>query len=126
MRIQPDGTVLYGEGYTPDEAAVMLWEAIGRRRPDYQVRLTYLDMLELHVALLAVADQAYENAQTAVRAAVGNAETTEREREGLRFREEMSRRSLETRVHGIIEFAREFAIQRPDLIDQARRVILGT
>ncbi len=125
VRIQPDGRIIYGPEYTPDETAVTLWEAIARRRADFEARVTYLDMLELHVALLAVADQAYEAASVAVRSALGNAETTEREREALRFRMDMSRRSLETRVHGMIEFCREFAGLRPDLIAMARRTVPG-
>jgi hypothetical protein len=126
VRIQPDGTIFYGEGYNPDEAAVTLWTAIAARRPYFDARMRYMDLLELHMALLAVADQAYEAAQQAVRGALRNAETTEREREALRFREDLSRRALETRVHGIIEFAREFSSQRPDLVEMARRMIPGS
>jgi hypothetical protein len=117
VRIQPDGTIAYGDGYTPDEAAVTLWEAIARRRPDFDARIRYLDLLELHVALIAVTDQAYEAAQAAARA--------EGATENDRFREEMSRRNWETRVHGIVEFAREYASMRPDLIAQARRLMPG-
>lgn len=125
VRIQPDGRIIYGEEYTPDETAVELWTAIARRRADFEARMQYINLLELHIALIAVADQAYEAAQTAVRAAMANAETTEREREALRFREDLSRRNLETRVHGVIEFAREFASVRPDLLAQARRMVSG-
>jgi hypothetical protein len=117
VRIQPDGSIIYGEHYTPDEAAVSLWTAIGQRRLDFEGRMQYLNLLELHIALLAVSDAAYEVAQRAAREE-GATETE-------RFREEMSRRSLETRVHGIIEFAREFAMMRPDLVAQARRVVPG-
>jgi hypothetical protein len=117
VRIGPDGSVTYGEGATPDEAARALWESIARHRADFESRLTYLNMLELHVALLAVADQAYEAAQNAARAPGAT--------ENERFREELSRASLETRVHGIIEFAREFAHLRPDLIALARRGMPG-
>jgi hypothetical protein len=125
VRIQPDGRIIYGDEYTPDETAVELWTTIARRRADFEARMQYITLLELHVALLAVADQAYEAAQLATRNAMGNAETTEREREALRFREDLSRRALETRVHGMIEFAREFAAIRPDLLAQARRLIPG-
>lgn len=125
VRIQPDGRIIYGDEYTPDEAAVELWTAIARRRADFEARMQYINLLELHIALIAVADQAYEAAQMAVRAALANAETTEREREALRFREDLSRRNLETRVHGVIEFAREFASVRPDLLAQARRMVAG-
>jgi hypothetical protein len=31
VKIYGDGTLEYGEGYNPDEAAQRLWEAIGKR-----------------------------------------------------------------------------------------------
>jgi hypothetical protein len=33
VKIYGDGTLEYGEGYDPDEAARRLWEAIGKRAP---------------------------------------------------------------------------------------------
>ncbi|MGH7866863.1 MAG: hypothetical protein ACREP9_04300 [Candidatus Dormibacteraceae bacterium] len=113
VRIRDDGSVVFEEGATPDDAARALWEAVGRQRSHFEERRRYLDLLELHVALLFVSDQAYEAAQLAAH----SPEATEH----IRFREELSRRSLETRVHGMIEFAREFAMLRPDLIELARR-----
>lgn len=32
VTIRPDGTIEYGENYTPDAAAAAFWEAIGRGR----------------------------------------------------------------------------------------------
>jgi hypothetical protein len=97
--------------------------------------MQYMELLDLHIALIAVADQAYEaaqaasrSAQAALRAAEQAKVATEVERvreETERFREEMSRRNLETRVHGIIEFSREYASMRPDLIAQAQQFIPG-
>jgi hypothetical protein len=118
VRIQRDGSIVYGEGYTPDEAAVQLWTAIGRQRPHFEERMRYMDLLELHIALLCVADEAYEAAQRA--AHVDGASANDHQRE------ELSRHSLEMRVHGLIEFAREFAPLRPDLMAMARRVASGT
>lgn len=31
VTIRPDGTIEYGEGYTPDAAAKALWDAVGAR-----------------------------------------------------------------------------------------------
>ena len=117
VRVQQDGTLIYGDNYTPDEAAVTLWTEIGRRRGDFEARMQYLDLLELHIALLAVSDAAYEAAQRVSR----GPSSTDHDRQ----REELSRASLEMRVHGIIEFAREFANIRPDLVAQARRMVPG-
>lgn len=117
VRIQKDGSVIYGDGYTPDLAAVELWTSIGKRRIDFDRRMQYLDLLELHIALLAVADAAYEAAQRATWASNGS--------DHERQREERSRASLEMRMHDLIEFAREFADRRPDLMAQARRMAHG-
>ena len=116
-RIQPDGTLIVEEGYTPDRAAVALWEAVAARMPGFEARRNYLHLLELHIALLALSDEAYEAAQRAARA--------EGATDHDKLREELSRRSWETRVHGIVEFAREFAHLRPDLIETARRGMPG-
>lgn len=32
VTIRPDGTIEYGEGYTPDDAARALWDAVGLER----------------------------------------------------------------------------------------------
>lgn len=108
VRIQPDGTIIYGEGYTPDEAAVELWMAIARQGTNFHARMRHLNMLELHIALIAQADQAYEAAQHAAKAP----DATEADK----FREEMSRLAWESRVHGLVQHAREFAAHRPDLM----------
>jgi hypothetical protein len=122
-RIQPTGNIIYEDGYTPDEAAEGLFMAIARKRVDYDLRMQYLNMLELHIALLAVSDAAYEAAQRAAR--FNEQEPAPYLLDALRQREERSRASLEMRVHGIIEFAREFANIRPDLVAQARGMVPG-
>lgn len=45
VTIKPDGTIVYGDGYTPDAAAKAFWDAVGRRaRP--QLRLKSNAVLE--------------------------------------------------------------------------------
>lgn len=34
VTIQPDGTIIYGEGYTPDAAAKAFWDAVGLERKE--------------------------------------------------------------------------------------------
>ena len=34
VTIKPDGTIVYGEGYTPDAAAKAFWDAIGLERKE--------------------------------------------------------------------------------------------
>lgn len=33
VRIEPDGTIVYGENYEPDKAAKIFWAAMGKFRP---------------------------------------------------------------------------------------------
>ncbi len=34
VTIKPDGTIVYGEGYTPDAAAKAFWDAVGLERKE--------------------------------------------------------------------------------------------
>lgn len=107
VRIHPDGTLTYGEGYTPDEAAVEFWTAMAVRRLQSEERLIQFQTQEQLLARVAQADLAYEACQGRARA--------EGATEHDRFVEEMSRRNLEGQVHGLIEFARGLYATRPDL-----------
>ncbi len=33
VKIRPDGTIVYGDGYDPDETARVFWDAMGRNYP---------------------------------------------------------------------------------------------
>lgn len=104
VRIHPDGRLEYGEGYTPDEAAQVFWEAMARRRGDYEARLVFFAAMEQLLLGVGRADIAYETAQ---RRALALGAT-----EHDKFTEDMSRRNLETQVHTLIEFARGL-VRRP-------------
>lgn len=56
VTIQKDGTLIYSPGYTPDEAARIFWEALARRRPDYEERLVFLAHIERLLAKLGEQD----------------------------------------------------------------------
>ena len=103
VRIHPDGTLTYGPEYTPDEAAVTFWTAMAQRRLQMEERLLHFALMERLLTSVGRADLAYERAQTRARAP----ESTPHDRE----MEEMSRRSLEGRVHEVIEFARGLALR---------------
>lgn len=80
--IKPDGRLVYGPSYTPDEAAAALWEALARKRVEAErgesnrIRLATKDevaLLEMEerfnewepaMVALAKADAAHEIAQT--------------------------------------------------------------
>src|SRR5690606_28766198 len=82
VTIKPDGRLVYGDGYTPDEAARALWEALARKRAEagsaepHGIRLATaaeVGLLEMEARFnewepamieLAKADAANEVAQT--------------------------------------------------------------
>lgn len=107
VRIHPDGTLTYGPEYTPDEAAVTFWTEMGRRRLQMEERLIQIQAMEQLLARVASADIAYETAQRRAH--------TETAIDHDKLMEEMSRRSLESRVHELIEYARGLIHSRPDL-----------
>lgn len=39
VRIKPDGTLVYGPEYTPDEAASVLWQTIARKRAEFEKKV---------------------------------------------------------------------------------------
>jgi hypothetical protein len=115
VRIHPDGQLTYGPEYTPDEAAVTFWEEMGRRRLESEARIIQIMATERLLARIGQADLAYERAQRRAQ--------TDTASEHDRFMEEMSRRSLEARVHELVEFARGIYLGRPDLQEQVRTPI---
>ncbi len=115
VRIHADGQLTYGPEYTPDEAAVTFWEAMGRRRLESEERIIQIFATERLLARIGQADLAYERAQRRAREDAAS--------EHDRFMEEMSRRSLEARVHELVEFARGLYLGRPDLQEQVRTPI---
>jgi hypothetical protein len=104
VRIHPDGQITYGEGYTPDEVAEILWTTIALKRVAMEERLVHLSIIEQLVIRTGEADLHYEEMQTLAR----REEATEHDR----FMEEIARRNLEARVHQMIDFARGVALAR--------------
>lgn len=98
LRITTAGKVELGPGVDLDEASELFWTNLALKRVGMVERLTHLDLMEQILLRVGESDAAYERAQ--IRAQAEGA--TEHDR----MMEEMSRRSLETRVHGLLEFAR--------------------
>lgn len=107
VRIHADGTLTYGEGYTPDSAAVEFWTAMAVRRLESEARLIQFATQEQLLARVAQADLAYEACQGRAHAEGASEHDT--------MMEELSRRSLEAQVHNLIEYARGLLAARPDL-----------
>lgn len=102
--IKPDGRILFGPEYRPDEAAVVFWEAMGQRRLMMEDRMLLLQHMEAILARVGAQDMVVENLRRA--AAEGDAEA------GQRAGHEMIR--LERLVHQAIELGRGLA-RRPEI-----------
>jgi hypothetical protein len=100
VRIQPNGDLSYGEDYTPDEAAKEFWEAIARRRSDYEVRLVFITHVEQLLARVGEQDLKVEAARE-------KAQKSEDPRDS--FSAEMAMSQLQLLWHELIEFARGIA-----------------
>lgn len=115
--IQPDGTLRFGEGYTPSEAAEIFWTSLALKRKDMEERLTHLGVMEQLMVRVGQADLRYEEASLRAR--------LETAIEDDWFRSEMARRNLESLVHQMIEVCRGLALrdqqpQRPQAPEAPR------
>jgi len=102
LTIGPDGTLTYGPGYTPDEAAKMFWEALARRRTDYEERLVFIAHVEKLLARIGEQDMKVETA----RMKAGETKTPHDA-----FQAERALGQLEVLVHEMIELARGIALR---------------
>lgn len=102
--IQADGSLEYGPDYTPDEAAVVFWEHMGRRRLQMEDRLLVIGHMEGILTRIGAADLHLERLRRA--AADGDAAA------GQEAGHAMIR--LERLVHQGIELGRGLA-RRPEV-----------
>ncbi len=110
VRIHSDGTAVFGEGYEPDEAARLFWDAVAQRHPNTLLRAP--ETLSPEERLKELLYQSMEGVLTRVgRADIYNEkaqryaarpEATEHDR----FMAEIAHHNLEAAVHETIELAR--------------------
>ena len=103
VAIAPNGTLTYGPNYTPDEAAKMFWEALARRRTDYEQRLVFITHVEKLLARVGEQDLRTETART--RAAAQDASPHDH------FQAKRAMDQLNMYWHELIEFARGVALR---------------
>jgi hypothetical protein len=98
-----DGKIVYGPGYTPDEAAEVFWTNMALKKKGMDARLQELSIMETMLIRLGRADFRYEQASIAAQAeGAGEPERTAQER---------CRMYLESLVHQLIEHSRGVALQ---------------
>lgn len=100
--IRPDGTMAFGPDYSPDEAALVFWEAMARRRQNYEERMLLFAHIEQLLTRVAQRDLEYE--RQALRALEEGLEVSEKAQRDQYA--ELARRRLEMEVHDVIELAR--------------------
>lgn len=106
LKITTAGRVQLGPGVDLDEASELFWTNLALKRQDMEARLLHFDMMEQLLLQVADADRAYERAQLRARRPEATAHDQQTE--------ELSRRSLEVRVHGMLEYARGLRRPLPD------------
>lgn len=102
--IKPDGRLLFGPEYNPDEAAMAFWEAMGRYRYQFEERVLLIQHMEALLTRLGAADLYLEGLR--LRAAEGEEAAGQQAGGGLV--------ALERLVHQTIELGRGLA-RRPDM-----------
>lgn len=111
--IRPNGQLLFGPDYVPDEAAEIFWSSMALKRIGSERRLRLLAEMESVLTQLGSADMANETARRNFDT-VQSTESTEEDLESARLRCNEAHTRLETAVHNAIEFARKI-IPEPEL-----------
>lgn len=104
--IHPDGSLIYGPDYTPEEAAVTFWEEMGRRRLQMEERLLLIHHMDAVLTRLGVTDLHNQAATERLQGRISD--------DNLRAAQ-AAQRALERAVHNAIELGRGMA-RRPDMI----------
>lgn len=102
--IKPNGRLLFGPDYRPDEAAMVFWEAMGQARLQAEDRILLFQHMEALLARVGAQDMVVEQ----LRLAAAEGDTAAGQRAG----HEMLR--LERLVHQTIELGRGIA-RRPEV-----------
>lgn len=109
VRIQPDGTIIYGPEYTPDEAAKTLWQALAAQMVEAEQPEEAILIKELMCLMdkLGRQDLRYEACALAAREPTATAHE--------RFQEERAAQQLNVICHEVIELARGIALRNQAL-----------
>lgn len=112
VRICPDGTVVFGQEYTPDLAAAEFWKALAARHPNVALRQetdeeharrVFTEAMETLLVRVGKADLRNE----AMQFAANREQATEHDR----FQAQLALSNLEVLVHQVIEYARGLALR---------------
>jgi hypothetical protein len=117
VTIKPDGRLIYGPDYTPDEAAAVFWDALARRRAQVEVLGTAEHpvhearelFLEWEQALLQAgyADMANQVAAQRMNEMVGTAQAVQ-----ARLEASKADKALHNAAYKLIELGRAHALRK--------------
>lgn len=103
VRIRPDGTVTFGEGYTPDEAAKAFWQSVANARVEDEASRVLAEHTEGLLIKLGEQDLRYEECQRKAQSDEGTHHDA--------YQAERARGQLEMYVHQLIELARGLVLR---------------
>jgi hypothetical protein len=107
--IKPNGQLEYGPQYVPDEAAVIFWESMARRRADYEQRMLLFAHMDALLNRVGRRDLEYERLQLeSLDESLTDVDRAQREQFA-----ELARRRLEIEVHQVIELGRGLVRREP-------------
>lgn len=129
VSVAKDGTLTYGPGYTPDEAARTFWECMAAHRQDYEERLVFFAQVEQLLAKIGEQDLRTE----ALRRKAASQEATPEDR----FHAQRAIDQLEIFGDELFKFARGVALrdranrqepaqadtEQPTLVESPKRVL---
>ncbi len=95
--IKKDGALKFGPEYTPDEAAITFWEAMGQRRLQMEDRLLVIGHMEAILTRLGDADLRAESARRMVESnpGLGNVELEQQATEAVQRLERVVTQAIE-------------------------------
>jgi hypothetical protein len=110
VSIKPNGTLQYGPEYHPDEAAEVFWEAMARKRGQFEERMLVFAHMEQLLTRIGAQDMEVERLRMAAQEEnLPDTEKAQREQYA-----ELALRRLEIWVHQVIELGRAL-IRRPEV-----------
>lgn len=115
VRIQPDGTVIYGPEYTPDEAASVFWETLARKRAEAEREARVKELLFRHMETLLVAageaDLANQAARDRENEVVVDPKATKQDKMKAHLEAKAAEEELNQAAIRLVELGRKLALR---------------
>jgi hypothetical protein len=111
VRIKPDGSLVYGPDYTPDEAADVFWRALARRRAEAEVKELRFRHIEKLLIEAGEADLANQVAQDRENKMAADASVSKAERLQAHLDSAAANGALNEAAYRLVEIGRRLALR---------------